>query len=455
MTELTNVSVTTITSATAAALPNELVRLVEMQAADAALAADIAALEAADAANHAALTVPDTNDSIDLVLVAQALTAEVRLPAESESQAAAAGQTEAFSAPASGDEVSLAKQNVSGVIVTIAGPTTAALGTDYYLDSVAGKIIVLDGILVGVGFTVDYDAGQTLDGPAMERALTGLTNKIGTGHQQVARGDHGHTLLHNLATGVTGESVAVTVNGKGQQVAAAVVLAASSGLAIASGLKVDTSVIATKASVDSVVADVAVHETRLDNIEAGAETIAIGDTDSVNLTKTGSTVTADVVVGSGLVITPAVGVEVDFTVAAAKSVTDDHETRIDALEAGTVLPCPLPMIIPCSGDTEIFAAGTLVTFRMPGDVTLTSVRASLTGAATTGTVTVDVRVAGVSILTTLITIDATEKTSTTAAVAAVIGVQDINDDQEVTIVVTDDADGNGTGLKVYLIGVSR
>jgi hypothetical protein len=110
-------------------------------------------------------------------------------------------------------------------------------------------------------------------------------------------------------------------------------------------------------------------------------------------------------------------------------------------------------VIACSDETTALAAGTgLVTFRMPYAFTLTAVRASLTGAAATGTVTVDINEGGTSILSTKLTIDATETTSTTAATAAVISDTALADAAQITIDLDDDADGTATGLKVTLIG---
>lgn len=107
----------------------------------------------------------------------------------------------------------------------------------------------------------------------------------------------------------------------------------------------------------------------------------------------------------------------------------------------------------CSDETTaIVAAAPIATFRMPHAMTLTAVRASLTGAAGSGTFTIDIKESGTTILSTLLTIDATEKTSTTAATPAVISDASLADDAEITIEVTDDAAGDATGLKVYLIG---
>lgn len=109
----------------------------------------------------------------------------------------------------------------------------------------------------------------------------------------------------------------------------------------------------------------------------------------------------------------------------------------------------------CSDETTALTTGTAkITFRMPFAMTLTDVRASLTGAgSTSGTTTIDINEGGTTILSTKLTIDQGEKTSTTAATAAVISDASLADDAEITIdidAVTGGADE--TGLKVSLIG---
>lgn len=101
--------------------------------------------------------------------------------------------------------------------------------------------------------------------------------------------------------------------------------------------------------------------------------------------------------------------------------------------------------------TAITTGNAKVTFRMPFAMTLTSVRASLTTASTSGTPTFDINESGSTILSTKITIDANEKTSTTAATAPVISDTSLADDAEMTIDI--DVAGTGAkGAKVYLIG---
>jgi hypothetical protein len=88
--------------------------------------------------------------------------------------------------------------------------------------------------------------------------------------------------------------------------------------------------------------------------------------------------------------------------------------------------------------------------RIPYDFRLTAVRASVLTAGSL--VTVDIQEEGVSILSTLLTIDATEKTSTTAVTPVVISDYALADDAEVTIDLTIGGGEAPIDLKVYLIG---
>ena len=101
-------------------------------------------------------------------------------------------------------------------------------------------------------------------------------------------------------------------------------------------------------------------------------------------------------------------------------------------------------------ETTAITTGTAkVTFRSPFAMTLTAVRASLNTASSSGIPTVDIKEAGVSVLSTLLTIDATELTSTTAATPAVISDSALADDAVLTIDIT--VAGTGAkGLKVWL-----
>ncbi|HEY9663100.1 MAG TPA: hypothetical protein V6C65_32040, partial [Allocoleopsis sp.] len=138
--------------------------------------------------------------------------------------------------------------------------------------------------------------------------------------------------------------------------------------------------------------------------------------------------------------------------------------KINFAGAGVIVTEPAPneilvtihktqSLIVAIGDetTPITVGNNKVSFRMPYGLNLTAVRASLTGASSSGIPTVDINQAGVSILSTKLTIDSGEKTSVTAAVPAVISNSSLTDDAEITIDI--DVAGTGaTGLKVTLIG---
>lgn len=112
------------------------------------------------------------------------------------------------------------------------------------------------------------------------------------------------------------------------------------------------------------------------------------------------------------------------------------------------------LTIACSDEATALTAGTAkITFRMPYAMTLTSVRASLSTAQTSGSIfTVDINESGSSVLSTKLTIDNTEKTSTTAAASPVISDDNLADDAEITIDIDQVGDGTAKGLKVTLIG---
>lgn len=113
---------------------------------------------------------------------------------------------------------------------------------------------------------------------------------------------------------------------------------------------------------------------------------------------------------------------------------------------------PYEIVLAASDETTALTTGTgKVTFRMPRAMTLTSVKASLTTASSSGVVTVDINEGGSSILSTKLTIDASETTSTTAAMAAVISDSALAADAEITVDI-DTAGTNAAGLKVYMIG---
>lgn len=94
----------------------------------------------------------------------------------------------------------------------------------------------------------------------------------------------------------------------------------------------------------------------------------------------------------------------------------------------------------------------VLTFRAPRAMTLTGIRASLNTAQASGSiVTVDVKEAGTTILSTLITFDNTETTTTTAAAPPVISDASIADNAIITVDITQvDAATAAAGLKITL-----
>jgi hypothetical protein len=118
-------------------------------------------------------------------------------------------------------------------------------------------------------------------------------------------------------------------------------------------------------------------------------------------------------------------------------------------------PIPVEIQLACSDETTALTTGVAkITFRTPCAMTLTSVRASLTTAQTSGSIfTVDINEAGTSILSTKLTIDNTELTSTTATTPAVISDSLLGDDAQITIDIDQIGDSTAKGLKVTLIGI--
>jgi len=123
-------------------------------------------------------------------------------------------------------------------------------------------------------------------------------------------------------------------------------------------------------------------------------------------------------------------------------------------------------IVACSDETSDLTTGTSkVTFRIPYAMQITDVRASLTSAAASGVVTVDINLNGSSIFGdgetgTRLTIDSGERTSTTAATAfnfaSSATVVTFGEDAEVRVDIdTVGSESPGKGLKVTLIGYQR
>ena len=99
--------------------------------------------------------------------------------------------------------------------------------------------------------------------------------------------------------------------------------------------------------------------------------------------------------------------------------------------------------------TNLTVGTTVEYFRLPFGANLTGITCSLLDAGTITGVTVDMLVNGVSILSTLLTTDATEKTSTTATTPAVISTSLIPYDAEITF----DIDGVPTAGKGLIVNL--
>jgi hypothetical protein len=107
----------------------------------------------------------------------------------------------------------------------------------------------------------------------------------------------------------------------------------------------------------------------------------------------------------------------------------------------------------CSDETSNLTVGNLISFRAPYAMILSEVRISVNDAPTVSSLIVDVKEGGVSIFSTLLSIDASELTSVTAATPAVISDVNLADDALLTVSTTQVGSGNaGKGLKILFKG---
>lgn len=111
------------------------------------------------------------------------------------------------------------------------------------------------------------------------------------------------------------------------------------------------------------------------------------------------------------------------------------------------------LLFACSDETSDLAVSTdLTTFPVPFDITLTDVRAFVATAPTGSSLICDIKKNGVSILATLITIDAGEKNSEDATTPPVISDASLSKDDEITVDITQiGSTVAGAGLKISLI----
>lgn len=109
----------------------------------------------------------------------------------------------------------------------------------------------------------------------------------------------------------------------------------------------------------------------------------------------------------------------------------------------------------CSDETTAITTGVKIAFVTPYSFWLQDVKASLTTPQTSGALfTVDIKLNGVSVFTTLLTFDNTEKGSFSATTPFVLAdaTTVLAGNTEVTIGVTQIGDGTAKGLKVFLVG---
>ena len=112
---------------------------------------------------------------------------------------------------------------------------------------------------------------------------------------------------------------------------------------------------------------------------------------------------------------------------------------------------PYEFAVAASDETTAITTGTAkITFLSPAGFTVTGATASLSTAGTTLS-TFDVNKGGVTIFSTLLTIDANEKNSTTAATPAVITGGTWAQYDEITVDI-DGAGTNAAGLKILFTG---
>ena len=153
---------------------------------------------------------------------------------------------------------------------------------------------------------------------------------------------------------------------------------------------------------------------------------------------------------------PLLGAADEFTFNAH---TQTLTNKTISASSNTISNLPVEIGMACSDETTaLTVADDKVTFRMPHAMTLNAgiagVRASLTTAgSTSGVTTIDIEQGGVSILSTLLTIDYGDTTSYTATTPVAVETTALTDNSVITVNV-DVLSGGETeaGLKIWLIG---
>ena len=159
------------------------------------------------------------------------------------------------------------------------------------------------------------------------------------------------------------------------------------------------------------------------------------------------------------------GAEVNKTEWNADHVVDDGSLTIakttglqTALDGKQDVNKPECISIALGDESTVLAAAStsvpVTSFHMPYGFVLTNVKVGCTVAPTGASLlTIDVHEAGITILSTKVTVDASEKTSGTAATQPVISDSALAEDSLIEIFVDQvDTDNVAAGVKVYLIG---
>jgi hypothetical protein len=387
----------------AAAADDEAVRLDQMTTALAGKPSSVAVQAAIDAATHPAATAATSQSLVLTIPGNQIVSAEVKPVGDTVLQAAATGQQQEFVHPVvAGQVLTLSKVHVTSVIVTLRTSTgtlvsTGVLGTDYALDAILGKVTIQAGGNLLTSATqkvrVTYNCDLVNDGAGLLVTSGGLMVEWGNAHDQVPRGDHVHANDHPLASPdpATGSTI-VTVNGLQKIRVEVKPKPGGAILATSAGVEVDFSAVAAFGHGHSIVTNSApgfMSSAMLAALTSLGSFVplSVDDTESVQLSISGpNTLTADVIVGAGLLIDPDDGVIVDFGMVATKS--HDHPTvtglsAINIVDAGSGYVTPPAVTIAGNG------TGATATSELNVDGTLKAINITNRGVGyTTATATV-------------------------------------------------------------------
>ena len=119
--------------------------------------------------------------------------------------------------------------------------------------------------------------------------------------------------------------------------------------------------------------------------------------------------------------------------------------------ANVTIPIPADYAYACSDETTALTTGTKVTDRASRAMTITSIKASLTIASSSGLVTIDIQKNGTSIFSTLLTINASSTTSVGATTPYALSSTSLAADDVIAISITGAGTG-AAGLKVHILG---